>query len=261
MRLPRLATARMLLLLLILIVVAFVTAYQHIQSRSWQNTLDVSIYPVNGDAANEFREATARYIDTLTSADFNNIDRWATREAKRYGLAVGQPFKTTLGRTVDAIPPTLGSDPSLLEIVTWSLRFRWWVWQNTPDHGSLARVRVFVVYQQGRDGEALAHSLGLQKGLLGLVNAFARKPQHEQNLIVIAHELMHTVGAVDKYNADGSPMWPQGFADPDKGPRRLQTHAEIMAGRVTTHEGVTMAASLAQVVVNPWTAREINWVH
>lgn len=257
MRLPRLATARMLLLLSVLVVVAFVTVYQHTSSRSWNNTLEASVYPVNGDAS----AATARYIDTLSDADFGTIDRWAAREAERYGLPLNQPFRITLGAPVEAIPPALGNDASPLEAIFWSLRFRWWAWQNTPDQGGLSRVRVFVVYHQGHDGHALAHSLGLQKGLLGLVNAFARDTQHEQNLIVIAHELLHTVGARDKYNPDGSPLWPQGFADPDKGPRRLQSHAEIMAGRLVTHEGLMMAPSLSKVVVNRWTAREINWVH
>ena len=46
----------------------------------------------------------------------------------------------------------------------------------------------------------LAHSLGLQKGLIGVVNAFASSSQAAENNVVIAHELLHTVGATDKYD-------------------------------------------------------------
>lgn len=256
MRLPRLATARMLLLLATLAAVVFVTAYQHVTSRSWKSTLAVSIFPINGDGS----EATGRYIDSLSGSDFTLIDRWGQREAERYGLEIRTPFQTTLGQGIDALPPILEPDASLLSVAAWSLRLRWWAWRQTPDDGGLTRVRVFVIYQQRQEGVALAHSLGMQKGLIGVVNAFADDAQHEQNLIVIAHELLHTVGALDKYNHDGSPMWPQGFADTERGPRRLQSHAEIMAGRLLTPTGISMAESLEKIVVNAWTAQEINWV-
>ncbi len=256
MRLPRLKTVRVLTLLLVLCASAGVTAFQHHSSRSWTESLQVSIYPLNGDGSVK----TAQYIDALDPEDFTLIDRWAAREAERHGLPLSAPVQVALGAPIDTLPPTLDENSSALQTLLWSLRFRWWAFRHTPDAHSLKRVRVFVVYQQGRPGEALAHSLGMAKGLMGLVNAFADDHQHEQNLIVIAHELLHTVGAEDKYNADGGPRWPEGYADPSLGQRRVQEDAEIMVGRRFGHQGLIMADSLQGVRLNEWTAREINWL-
>lgn len=257
MPLPRAATLRILVLLSALAFATFVTAYQHVTSRSWSETLEITIYPINADGDSE----TALYIESLKPDDFTIIDRWASREAARHSLPLKQPFRTSLGNSIAEQPPMLNDTPSALESISWSLRFRWWAWRHTPEPSSLKRVKIYVAYQQGKPGEALAHSVGLKKGLLGLVNAYANTRQHSQNTIVIAHELLHTVGAVDKYHRDGSPIWPQGFADPDRDQRHPQDNAEIMAGRVRTAKGIEMAISLQQVVLNRWTAREINWLN
>jgi len=47
-----------------------------------------------------------------------------------------------------------------------------------------------------------------------------------------AHELLHTVGATDKYDANGQPLNPTGLADPNSQPHNPQYKAEIMGGRV-----------------------------
>ncbi len=106
------------------------------------------------------------------------------------------------------------------------------------------------------------HSLGLQKGLLGVVYGFADEAQDEQNAIVIAHEVLHTLGATDKYDPrSGLPVFPDGYADPDAQPRHPQEVAEIMAGRIpVSTERAEMPESLADVVVGPRTATEINWI-
>ncbi|MEJ2115865.1 MAG: hypothetical protein P8X88_07445, partial [Gammaproteobacteria bacterium] len=61
--------------------------------------------------------------------------------------------------------------------------------QNTPDDiSNKHRVRIFVLYHDGKVHQKLEHSLGIQKGLLGIVHAFASNEQTKQNNIVIAHE-------------------------------------------------------------------------
>ena len=139
---------------------------------------------------------------------------------------------------------------------------RWWAFRNTPDDlSNKRRIRIFILYQQGQEGVPLAHSLGLQKGLIGIVHAFARPEQNAQNNIVITHELLHTVGATDKYANDGLPNFPQGYAEPHRTPRLPQRRAEIMAGRIPISPTQwKMPASLRDVVVGTETAREINWI-
>ncbi|MEO1897775.1 MAG: hypothetical protein ABGX36_08190 [Cycloclasticus sp.] len=106
----------------------------------------------------------------------------------------------------------------------------------------------------------MAHSLGLQKGLIGVVNAYAAEGYRATNNIVIAHELMHTVGASDKYDlSTGQPIYPYGFAKPDN--HYEQTKAEIMAGRVPLNERESvMPKSLRYSIIGNKTAREIAWV-
>jgi hypothetical protein len=106
------------------------------------------------------------------------------------------------------------------------------------------------------------HSLGLQKGLLGVVYAFADRDMTGSNNIVIAHEFLHTVGATDKYDpGDDRPSFPDGYADPDQQPLFPQEHTEVMAGRrMLSGQEWEMPTGLGQVVIGPQTATEINWV-
>lgn len=98
------------------------------------------------------------------------------------------------------------------------MKLRYWAYQNTPDSKSNSdRIRLFVLYHQGQKDQALEHSLGLQKGLIGIIHAFASRKQNKQNAIVMAHEILHAVGASDKYDyRNNQPIYPQGYAQPNK---------------------------------------------
>jgi len=258
MRLPRFRTVRIILLLACLVAVGLTSAHQRVYTRAWNATLDARVYPISGDG----HRATADYIAGLSDRDFAIIDRWAEREGRRHGLDLASPFRVRLGRTITTVPPAYPADATPVDVLLWGLRFRFWAWRNTPDEDGINRVRLFVIYHEGNDGGPLAHSLGLQKGLLGLVHAYALDEQTQQNNIVIAHELLHTVGAIDKYDALGGPVHPAGYAYPDREPLHPQRSAEIMAGRIPTAWGRSyMAESLRSVIINRWTAAEINWLH
>jgi hypothetical protein len=123
---------------------------------------------------------------------------------------------------------------------------------------------MFVLYHDPERVTSVAHSLGLQKGLIGVVNAFASEGQQAQNNVIIAHELLHTVGVTDKYDTRSGgnmPAYLGGFAEPDKDPVLPQDYAEIMAGRIPLSESeAEIPESLDQVLVGTATAREINWL-
>ena len=257
MPMPRLSTVRISMLLAVLVVVGLTSAHQLLYTRNWNQTLQVSVFPINGDG----HLSTNAYIRSLSNDTFSVINRWGEREANRHDLALQSPFNVVLGEQITELPPTFPVNGNPIDVLFWGLRFRYWAWQNTPDDdANLTRVRMFVMYHTG-DDKPLQHSLGMQKGLMGLVHAFSLPEQTAQNNIVIAHEMLHTVGAIDKYSSFGNPLYPQGFANILRQPLFPQRYAEIMAGRIPTSTYRSyMAESLRSVIVNEYTAREINWL-
>lgn len=137
---------------------------------------------------------------------------------------------------------------------------RYWAWQKSRD-GPAADIQIFVLYHDPVANPRLAHSLGLQKGLLGVVHAFASTREAGGNQVVIAHELLHTLGASDKYDlATNLPLFPMGYAEPDRQPLLPQVAAEIMAGRIPlSRDRALQAESLRDVIVGEFTAQEIRW--
>jgi hypothetical protein len=99
------------------------------------------------------------------------------------------------------------------------------------------------------------------KGLIGVVYAFAAPEMNGENNVVIAHELLHTVGATDKYNfADDAPRFPDGYGDAAQKPLYPQLTAELMAGRrMLAPDKWQQALSLDEVVIGPFSALEIRW--
>jgi hypothetical protein len=118
-----------------------------------------------------------------------------------------------------------------------------------------------VLYHDPALTPTVPHSLGLTKGLIGVVYAFADAEMTGENNVVIAHELLHTVGATDKYNlVDDAPRFPDGFGDPGQIPLYPQKSAELMAGRrMLASDRWEQVSSLDAVVVGAATALEIRW--
>ncbi len=94
-----------------------------------------------------------------------------------------------------------------------------------------------------------------------MVYAFAAAEMDGPNDVVIAHEMLHTVGATDKYNlVDDAPRFPDGYGDPSQKPLFPQRDAELMAGRRMLAPGKwVQAAGLDEVVIGAATALEIRW--
>ncbi len=258
MRLPSFSSIRVTILLIVLLSVGFISLTQLVYTRNWNQTLQVTVFPINADG----HLATSDYIAKLDASSYSIIDRWAMREARRYDLDLQHPFKVSLGDQIHSRPPPWPKNDNEIAVLFWGLRLRWWAYQNTPDDdGGLTRIRMFVMYHSGQNDKPLAHSLGLQKGLIGLVHAYAIDEQTSQNNIVIAHEMLHTVGAIDKYSEFGTPLYPVGYANPQREPLFPQRYAEIMTGRIPTSYGSSyMAESMRSTQINEFTANEINWL-
>jgi hypothetical protein len=249
---------RISVLLVVLGVVLATTWIDRVRTTSWKDTLWVGVFPMNADGSS----VADRYIDSLTTEDFASLEKFFASEAARYGVTVHRPIRIELYPSPRNKPPVLEPGSGAVATAWWSLKMRWFARRASAVPGRApSHIRVFVLYHDPAISERVPHSLGLQKGLVGVVHAFAARDMRGQNNIVIAHETMHTVGATDKYQLDsGEPLYPEGFADPDRSPRYPQDKAEIMAGRralsATENE---MPDDLREVVVGPATAREIGW--
>ena len=123
-----------------------------------------------------------------------------------------------------------------------------------------ADVKMFVLDQSSQPGELLERSVGVRNAAYGVVHAVASRQAMARNAIVITHELLHILGATDKYDMrSGQPLPPDGLANPGQSPLYPQQRAEIMAGRVPLNaREALMPGSLKEVVIGPATASEIR---
>lgn len=249
-------TVRIAILSLVLALVALYTWADRRRMAEWDQTAWIAVFPVNGDGA----ARTDEYVSGLTRERFADIERFFAREAGAFGVPLERPVHVELYAPVEAMPPLLEPGTGLLGRVAWSLRMRWFSWRHAGD--ALADIRVFVIYHDPDRVEAVPHSLGLQKGLLGVVYAYADPAADATNSLVIAHEALHALGATDKYDlATNLPVYPDGYGEPDAEPRHPQAFAEIMAGRVAVSPGeARMPAGLGEAVVGARTAQEIGWL-
>ncbi len=251
---------RIAILLFVLFIVGMNTWRSQTQAVEWEHPLHAVVFPINGDGS----DVSSRYIAGLRAEHFRGVDDFFAREAKRHGVALKYdqpPLRIALAPEVKSVPPAPPQGGHVLSVVAWSLRLRYWAWKHGDTDGMPAQIRVFVVFHDPATHPRLAHSIGLEKGLIGVVNAFAAPEMAAQNSVVIAHEVLHTIGARDKYDpSNNQPIYPDGFADPMQQPRYPQTAAEIMGGRIPLSESAAeIPESLQQTVVGERTALEIGW--
>ncbi len=253
-------TIRVTVLLLVLVIAAGRTWLDRVATQSWKSPLWVGVYPLNADGS----PTAERYITDLSREDFASIETFFAREAHRFAVAVDEPVHIELYPQGKQLPPELEQGAGLFGVMWWSLKMRWFALHATEVPGRTPpRIRIFVLYHDAATLESVPDSHGLQKGLVGVVHAFAQKSMAGQNNIVIAHELMHTLGATDKYDfGTGAPIYPAGYGEPDREPRYPQPSAEIMAGRrALSATDFEMPSGLRDVVVGDVTAGEIRWTH
>lgn len=247
---------RILILLLVLFGVAWSTYVARENARDWTGTVQISIFPINGDGS----PLTAARIASLTPEHFEDIERFLILAAQEHGVSNVQPVRVTLQPALSSLPPPPPSQLNGLPVVWWSLQTRWWAWRQ-PGGTPHANIRAFVVYwDSARSGGRVPSSHGLAKGQVAISNVHVDAQMQRANNVVIAHEILHAMGATDKYDfASLMPIYPLGYAEPQREPRLPQRFCEIMAGRIPLGEGrAEQPRSLAQCVVGGATALEIG---
>ncbi len=250
---------RIAILLTILVVVAGDQWLTKIRLDSWKKPLWMTVYPI----AEGQSENVQRYVRDLRADSFRPIAAFLRQQGARYGRRLDTPLMIQLARPLKRLPPPLPDENVGLAVAIWSMKMRWWAWRNGSQDGlAPAAVRMFVIYQEMPAKGPLERSVGVRKAGLGIVNAVASPYMAGRNRVVITHELMHLLGATDKYDlGTGQPANPDGLAEPHKTPPYPQTRAEIMGGRiaVSAHRWRN-PMSLADCVVGRKTATEIGWL-
>ena len=250
---------RISILLFILFFVLVSQLLTQARSTDWNNSLWIKIYPINADGSAEATE----YIDALDVQTFDGIEKFLARETERYARSLERPVRVELGEPVLEQPPELPAEPNMFSIMAWSLKMRWWANSATDAQDRIEPdVRIFVRYHRPDLAVTLESSVGLQKGMVGIVNGFASRRHRGTNNVIIAHEFLHTLGATDKYSpATGQPIGPDGIAEPARSPLYPQRYAEIMGGRIAlTADDSIIPKSLQYAVIGPLTAREIKLI-
>ncbi|MDH3350862.1 MAG: hypothetical protein OEM60_00090 [Gammaproteobacteria bacterium] len=250
---------RITVLLFILLIVAVNTWLSQARSTDWDNSLWVKVYPINADGS----AASDSYIAGLEPDDFAPIESFIARETLRYGRSLDRPLRMELGRPINEQPPAVEPESGAIGVMLWSLKLRWWASSTAGEQDSVdPDVRIFVRYHGPDQSFLLDNSVGLQKGMVGIVNAYAGRRQQGSNNVIIAHEFLHTLGATDKYDrANGQPIEPDGLAEPDLQPLYPQQLAEIMGGRIALAENeAVVPKSLEYAVIGPLTASEIRLI-
>jgi len=248
---------RIAILLLVLMVVALNAYWIDKRISMWVTTLHVVIYPINADKTSEVEA----YIDSLKKTDFNPIENFMREEAALCELKLDKPVAIHLAPEIKEMPPSLPETRSTMDAILWSLKMRYWSWQ-TDTYDGPRDVKIYVLYRTFKNEEVREISLGLQKGKIGIVQAHATDKLINHTLLVIAHEMLHTFGATDKYDYETLlPFYPHGFAEPEQQPRYPQKMAEIMAGVIPVSKTeIKKPIHLNEVTLGTKTCVEIKWL-
>ncbi|ENX40576.1 hypothetical protein [Acinetobacter courvalinii] len=246
---------RVAILLVVLLVVA-VNAYRD-QNQDWNQPIHILLHPINADGL----ATTQQYIQQLQQDDFAEVKQYLEKNSQQY-RGQSSYFMIQIGRELQQVPPKMSEQPSILNNILWSLKFRFYAWEQHQSGDGSPSLTLYLNYYDPKQSRELKHSTALERGRIGSVNLFASPKQAAQNNVVLVHELLHGFGATDKYNLNnGEPIFPIGYAQADQQPLYPQTEAEIMGGRIPLSEHKSkMPNDLNETVISILTAREVGWI-
>lgn len=217
------------------------------------------MHPINMDGQAE----TQKYIDKLTQKDFNEIGAFVLKNSAQFR---SKPIKMeyVLSSQVKSNPvlPTEEVANSMWRTIVWSLQFRFFGVKNfrTDDLG--ADTVMYLGYFNPKDRKTeLDRSTALERGRIAVVNLYAQDIR--ANNPIILHESLHTFGAEDFYDLfNGSPIYPIGYAEPNKKPLYPQKKAEVMGAYIPVNAvDFTIPESLDEVVFSKNTAQALGWIN
>ena len=249
---------RIVMLLSILFVIVVSAWMTEKRMAAWERPILVTVYPIVADD----RASTRRFAEALNEASFDPVNAFFTRASVPYGFTVTPAVRIQLAEVSDEKPPKVPAQFDTAAIGWWSLKMRWWAFMQSLRDGLVTPdIQMFVLFHSLNGNDEVGISVGMRKGRYGIVKAYARDSLADRNLVVFTHELLHVLGATDKYVlTTGEPLYPEGYADPNQRPLFPQARAEIMGGRIPLSSIASAEPeSLAECHIGQVTAQEIGF--
>jgi hypothetical protein len=248
--------------LLLVLAVVLLFAWRDVRRRhgrtSWDRPLAIAIVLVRRTPLDP--AAIAAFEDRVAV-----LDARLAEERRRYRPGALRPFMLAfVGPVDDADPPPKPAGETLLDAAKQA--WRRWRWTSAVDSlagldGSQYDSRIYVSACAPEDASReRVEGESEEGGRLGTVEVELDPSMVDFALFVAAHELFHTLGASDKYDAAGRTLVPSGFAEPDRTPPLPQEFVEIMAENRPIGPSLEVPPdSLVELAVGPTTAAEIGW--
>jgi hypothetical protein len=225
----------------------------------WRRTLIVGIVvvrlgPVDEDAILAMTERLHDLEDLLAS------------EMKRYDPGAIQPFEMVLAGPVDVAtpPPTVPAGDGVFQLAEYA--FDKWRYLSRVDAAAALRghfdSRIYVFSRPPKDErKKTVEGASEDGGRVGMVEVELDETMADFALFVATHELLHTLGATDKYDDLGRAREPEGLAEPELVPVHPQRWVEVMARTRPLGPGAdALPDRIEELRVGERTAREIGWL-
>lgn len=247
---------------ILLLILAYVAYTSYVDMRpNWDKPIRIVVHPIN-----IYQDAQVQaYINGLKQSDFDEITNFMSTSATRYRKKKTS-IQFILGSQLDKSPSQANEEiaSSVLKTMLWSLRFRWYALINQTKLDFGADSKVFVNYYPKKIQRSMERSTALQKGRIAYVNLSTDPEYYGLNKTIIAHEVMHTFGAIDHYElGTGIPINPIGLADPNQKPLYPQHRAELMGAYIRLNEDgdIALPKGFGDIIVNDETARDLKWIN
>ena len=224
----------------------------------WDKPIYIVLHPVNPSNS----EKVKTYINGLKQSQFDEISKYMSDYAtKYYGRRVSINYVLASPMENAPLDVTEEQASTILGVLTWTLQFRLYAMLNLKKEDIGVDGVIYLNY--AHDNRAtLNRSTALQRGRVALVNVHANPEDDRQTNMIIAHESLHLFGAQDRYDPYyGSPIFPEGYADPKQIPLYPQKRAEIMGGYIPMNErDFLVPENLDSVIILQQTAKEVGWL-
>lgn len=250
-------------LLLTLLAVVCLWACYDVRARKarteWAHPIRVGLVLL--ERGNVDPRALSAVVSRAVSLEERLAEEYARYQPGRSRMIEIVPFGPV---RVDELPP---SDPGDTFLERLAHAYRLWRYTRAVDREASVPThrldsRIYLVAERPKSPAASSvEGFSEEGGRVGVTHVELDTDTVDLALFVVAHELLHTLGASDKYDATGRARFPEGLPEPERVPLFPQPGAEVMArNRVVSATEEHPPASLDEIFVGRVTAREIGWI-